>query len=438
MQLAGIFLLLGLLALWTFRVVSVPPPLRNLFEEDEAIATAVVPLTEAEQFQKDLSRLPAPPENHAPQVAELIARLGELQAIPPILVAAVKRDRETPKDQTPAQWSEAELAVLRTYQAKFREAWEPFLSGPPPDWERFPDSAILFRSRNFLMGPGGGPVEYAFLKLGVAVDQEPIDSDEFIFFLRLLRQCSAIGALRHGYSGEGSFNFSGWALTDTVAQIQHINNKLERNDFLFGWNDARRLQISSFAPNPPTIATLRQSLKTERAVFKRSAEYLQSLPMGTSAEAALTRLLGDKEDADWFVSHVGKPKTAQNLAVILQQGADQIGSLEEKTFLSGPAWRQWLQGDLKNGINPALRGTMKGIQEFEQTSLKYQVALAFVNAASAYRQSGVEGLRKIPDPAQPGSFLNVSTSANEITLSSAFQENPGRNYSFTFETIPTP
>ena len=142
--------------------------------------------------------------------------------------------------------------------------------------------------------------------------------------------------------------------------------------------------------------------------------------------------------SEWFVSHSGNPKSARDLAVILRQGAEQIGSLEQKTYLSGAAWRQWLSGDLDKGLNPALRESLKGMQEFEQTAMLYQVTLAFAKASAAYRRSGLEGMTNIPDPARPGSFLTVTKSTNGITLSSAFQTKEGENYSYTLEAPTGP
>lgn len=432
MQLGGVFVLLALLALWTFQVVSIPPSLRILFEEDEAIATAAIPPTEEEQFRRGLDRLPPPPQNHPPQVAALITRLGDLQAIPPMVVVAVKRDRETPQDQTPTAWSEAELAALRNYQENFRETWEAFLSEAAPNWEKFPDSAIFFRSR---FPPLARPYEELF-RYGFYDPQQPKSwtprlEDQPDFYLRLFRQFTGIGTLRFG-------SLSGWGGSDVTAIAQFCEETIRKSDYFFPDQTASPEDILLSAPVPPTILTLRQGLKSDQAIFMRSAEYLESLPMGTPATVALTRLLGNRDDAGWLISHVEKPKTAQALALILRQGADQIGFLDQKTYLSGSAWRHWLNGDLMSGISPALKGTLKGIQEFEPASLKYQVALAFLRAAAAYRQTGPEGIRRIPDPARPGSFLNINTATKGFILSSAFQEKPGENYSFSFQEAPQP
>jgi hypothetical protein len=189
---------------------------------------------------------------------------------------------------------------------------------------------------------------------------------------------------------------------------------------------------------PPTINSLREGLKTDRAVFLRSADYLETLPATTPADMALTRLLGNKGDAEWFARHVGQPQNTRDLAAILRQGAEQIALLEQKTYLSGPAWRQWLSGDVDLGLGPALKGSLNGMREFEKTRLEYQLSLAFLKASSAYRQAGQEGMRNIPDPASPGSFLSVSRTPEGLTLSSAYRREDGTNYSFTFQPAPAP
>jgi hypothetical protein len=78
------------------------------------------------------------------------------------------------------------------------------------------------------------------------------------------------------------------------------------------------------------------------------------------------------------------------------------------------------------------------MKKFETTQMEYQVALAFLKASAAYRTAGIEGMRTIPDPARPGSYLAVTNSTNGITISSAYQEETGKNSSFSFkpETAP--
>ena len=383
-------------------------------------------------LEKALAELPDPPSNHSPEVTQLILRLNELQAFPSALVQAVKRDRDTPKEQPPPSWSELELEALRNYQAKFRLAWEPFLSGPVPDWERFPDSAIFFRSQFPPMSPSyRDTFSYGFYEAGQPQSWsiEPANQPEF--YLRLFQKTSTLGTLRFG-------SLSSWAATDAVCAARLCEEMIRKSDYFFSPQTQNPEELIPLAPPAPTVETLRKGLKTDKAVFARTAEYLESLPPQTPAKFGLTRLLTDEGDASWFVSHVDHPKTVRDLAAILRQGAEQIGSLEQKTFLSGPAWRQWLSGDLDKGLNPALRESLKGMQEFEQTTMQYRVALAFLQASAGYRRSGLEGMRKIPDPARPGSFLTVTDSTNGMTLSSAFQPKEGENYSYTLEAPTSP
>ena len=434
-QLVAVFILLSAIAWWITGRVAVSHSVREFFLGDEETSTQPESSPGDQEkvlIEKAVAELPPPPAEHSPEVAELITRLAELQTIPAILVNAVKRDRETPKEQTPPAWSHAEVQALRDYQAKFRQAWEPFLSGPAPDWAKFPDSAIFFRSHF-------PPIDNSYREIlgyGFYESEQPPSwggepDDQPEFFLRLLRQTTNLGALRFG-------GLSGWAVTDMVRGAKLSEEMVRKSDYFFSPRSQNPEELLSLAPPPPTVVTLREGLKTDRAVFSETARYLESLPPQTPAKIGLTRLLEDEGDASWFVSHVNNPKTVRDLATILRQGADQISLLEQKTYLSGPAWRQWLRGNLETGISPALQGSLEGIQDFEKTTLEYQVSLAFLQASAAYRKSGVEGMRNIPDPARPGSFLTITDSTNGITLSSAFQSKEGGNYSFTFQAPPTP
>ncbi len=434
-QLVAVFILLTAIAWWITGRVAISHSMREFFlGEEETSTPPETPPGEQEKvlIEKALAELPPPPAEHSPEVAELISRLQELQTIPAILVNAVKRDRDTPKEQTPPTWSDAELQALRDYQTKFRQAWEPFLSGLAPDWAKFPDSAIFFRSQ---FPPMTEPFE-DITRYGLYEAEQPQSwggepENQREFYHRLFHQMTTLGTLRFG-------GLSGWAVTDMVMGAKLSEEMIRKSEYYFSPQSQNPEELLPLTPPPPTVATLREGLKTDRAVFLRSAQYLESLPPQTPAKIGLTRLLGDEGDASWFVSHVNNPKTVRDLATILRQGADQIGSLEQKTYLSGPAWRQWLAGDLGSGMNPALQGALKGMAEFEQVQMQYQVSLAFLQASAAYRKTGVEGMRNIPDPARPGSFLSVASSTNGITLSSAFQEQEGKNYSFTFEAKPNP
>lgn len=434
-QLLAVFILLAAIAWWITGRVSVSHSVREFFlGEAEALAQAESSPEEQEKnlLTKVLAELPPPPAQHSPEVADLISQLQGLQTIPAMVVQAVKRDRDTPKEETPPAWSDAEVQALRDYQAKFRQAWELFLSGPAPDWAKFPDSAIFFRSQ---FPPMTKPYE-EIIRYGLYEAEQPQSwniepEDQPEFYLRLFRQITTLGTLRFG-------GLSGWAMTDTVRGAEFSEEMIRKSGYYFSTRAQNPEELLSLTPSPPTVASLREGLKTDRAVFLETARYLESLPPQTPAKIGLTRLLNDKGDAGWFVSHVKNPQTVKELAAILRQGADQIGSLEQKTYLSGPAWRQWLTGDLQSGMNPALQGALKGMSEFEQVQMRYQVSLAFLQASVAYRKSGMEGMRNIPDPARPGTFLSVSSSTNGITLSSAFQSEEGKNYSFTFEEEPAP
>ena len=243
--------MLGLLACWTLQLVSVPPSLRTLFDEDEAIATAAIPPPEEEAFQKELLRLPPPPENHAPEVADLLSRLRELQNTPALVVMAVRRDLQTPKDQVPPAWTEFELTALKNYQTKLREAWESFLSGPAPDWRRFPDSALLFRSNFFfLMGPQQDLIRYLTYEPGQPASWEYKPSDDPVFFLRLFRQAGSLGTLRFG-------TLSGWAVSDVVFRTSLTEKILQESGFFFSPDRESPDGLLPLAPAPPTILSLR-------------------------------------------------------------------------------------------------------------------------------------------------------------------------------------
>ena len=434
-QLVAVFILLTAIAWWITGRVAISQSVREFFLGEEETSTQLEASPgdqEKALIEKAVAELPPPPAEHSPEVAELISHLAELQTIPSILVNAVKRDRETPKEQTPPAWSDAEVQALRDYQAKFRQAWEPFLSGPAPNWAKFPDSAIFFRSQFPPMADSYRDI----LRYGLYEAEQPQSwggepENHPEFYLRLFRQTTTLGALRFG-------TISGWAVTDMVRGAKLSEEMVRKSDYFFSPRSQNPEELLPLTPSPPTIATLREGLKTDRAVFLETAQYLESLPPQTPAKIGLTRLLEDEGDASWFVSHVNNPKTVRDLATILRQGADQISLLEQKTYLSGPAWRQWLRGNLETGISPALQGSLEGIQDFEKTTLEYQVSLAFLQASAAYRKSGVEGMRNIHDPARPGSFLTIAASTNGITLSSVFQPEEGKNYSFSFEPLPTP
>ena len=340
-QLVAVFILLSAIAWWITGRVAVSHSVREFFLGDEETSTQ--PETSLKEQEKSLvdkvfAELPPPPEEHSPEVMALITRLNEIQIIPTILVKAVQRDRDTPKDQIPAPWSEAELEALRDYQIKFQEAWEPFLSGPAPDWAKFPDSAILSRSQYPPLA-SEEQICYGFYKAEQPESWAPGFGAHTEFYLRLFRQCTNLGTLRFG-------TLSGWGLTDTVFVANLTEMEIRSSDYFFSPQSKNPEEIIPLVSIPPSVTTLRRGLKTDRAVFLRTAQYLESLPPQTPAKIGLIRFLGNEGDADWFITHVDNPQYARDLAAILREGAAQIGTLDQKTYLAGPAWRQWLAGDL--------------------------------------------------------------------------------------------
>lgn len=274
-------------------------------------------------------------------------------------------------------------------------------------------------------------IRYGFYKAGQPESWGNDLKDHPSFYLRLFQKCTTLGTLRFG-------TLSGWAATDTVFLTELTENALRKSDYFFSDPAVSPEEFLSWAPPPPTVASLRAGLKTDREVFLASARYLESLPPETPAQAGLTRLLGDSGDAEWFIRHVNNPRTTKELAGILQQGAEQILLLEQKTYLTGLAWQQWLAGEPQHGLSPALQGTLQGMKEFEQVTMTYRVSLAFLQASASYRKAGREGIQGIPDPFRPGSFLLVTSTTNGVTLSSALLSEDGRNYSHTFKAPPEP
>ena len=383
-QLLAVFLVLGLFAWWTFRTVSLPPVLRDLFEEDEAIVTAATPLTPEEQFQQEVDRLPAPPENHAPEVAALLERLRNLPPVPYIVQAARQRDAARREGEPFISWSEEEKKAEETLLNNYLGAWEPFFSAPPPDWIRFPDSARLFRAQladllDFPKGYEAGEFLIYDLSRG---------------FLKTFRH---LGALRFGF-GFGTLN--PWGNTDTVGLFRSFCEFTQE-----GFLPEESFLLTP--PPAPDIGDLRRALQSDRALFLRTAEYLEVLPENVSAKAALSRYLNNSGDADWFLQRTGPQTSARVLATYLRQDARQIAELEQKTFLSGPAWRQWLGGQPGFGLSPTLQAGLAGLQEFEQVRLRYLVILAILDARQRVLASGAEAAARLPDPAQPGTFLRV-------------------------------
>jgi len=400
-QLFAIFLLLGLFAWWTFQTVSLPPALRDLFEEDSAIATAAVSSNEEERFDQELRRLPAPPENHAPEVAALLQRLRTLPPAPYILQVARQRDSAVRQGENAPPWNPAELAAEAESKAAFLAAWEPFLSGPPVEWEKYPDSARLFRSNLFTLLENPNGQKFA----------------EELFFgpdFRFIKMLRGLGALRFG-------SLSSWSFTDTVMLSKFL---LDKTTSFQGSDDLLRATVGDFPP-PPTADDLRSGLRVDRSLFLSAAQYLESLPPSTSAQLGLTSFLDEPGDAEWFLGRLPKPDLdVIGLAAHLRQASRQISSLEQRTFLPYQAWRQWLAGNPAQGLPVILADSLRGIEEFETTRTRHQLTQAFLKAALAFREAGLDASRQTPDPARPGQFLQVETSDGGTVISTSWQPDP--------------
>lgn len=400
-QLFAIFLLLGLLALWTFQTVSLPPVLRDLFEEDSAVAAAALPPTEEERFQQELNRLPAPPENHAPEVTALLQRLRNLPSPPSLLQVARQRDLAVRQGENAPAWNPAELAAEAESKAAFLAAWEPFLSGPPIEWEKYPDSARLFRGNLLALIeiPDGGKI----------LDELLLDPD-----FQLIKKLQGLGTLRFG-------SLSSWSLTDMVMLSRLL---LDKTGSFQGSDDLLRRTVTNF-PLPPSVDDLRSGLRVDRALFLSAAQYFEGLPPSTSAQLGLTGFLAEPRDAGWFLGRLPKPDLdVIGLAAHFRQASQQISSLEQKTFLPYQAWRQWLAGNPAQGLPVILADSLRGIEEFETTRTRHQLAQAFLKAALAFREAGLDESRRTPDPARPGQFLQVETTDTATVISTSWQPDP--------------
>jgi hypothetical protein len=400
-QLLAVFLLLGLFAWWTFRTVSLPPVLRDLFEEDEAIVLAATPLTPEEQLRQELDRLPPPPENHDPSVAALLQRLEDLSPPPYVLQVARQRDVATRQGETAPAWSPAELAAEAESQAAFRAAWEPFLSGPPVEWEKYPDSARLFRNNlmTLLENPYGGKI----------LDELFLGPD-----FRLIKMLQGLGTLRFGA-------LSSWSLTDTIFLS---NLLLDKTSSFQGPDDLLRVTLANFPP-PPSVDHLRSGLRVDGSLFLSAARYLETLPPSTPAHLGLTSFLQESQDADWLEGRLPRPDmNVVEMATYLRQASQQISSLEQKTFLTQQAWRQWLAGNPAQGLPLILAESLGGIQEFETTRTRHQLTQAFLRAALTFREAGLNASRQTPDPSRPGQFLQVESSEGRVVISTLWKPDP--------------
>ena len=412
-RLLVIFSLLGLFAWWTFRIVSFPPVVRNLLAEDLAVAAAATPASEEERFQQELSRMPSPPQDHAPEVTSLLQRLKDLPPLPYILEVALQRDAATPKGEARIAWNQAEEQALREAKEAFLAAWEPFLTGASPEWRRFPDSVLLFRAR---IKPWSGPrPEYDKLLTYNPEKQDKNPEPEVAdFYLKYARQMRSLGTVRFGWG------LNNWSMSDTVAVSEFTTEVVSRiiPEETFPIETLQALR--SLLPAPPSVADLREGLESDQSLFARTAGYLESLPAYTSAKAGLTKWLGNDSDADWYLQRSGQPGSAKDLAALLRRDADLLNFLHQKTFLSGPAWRQWLSGNPGDGLPRLLAEGLGGVKDFEKTRTVYLINQAVLDARIALEAGGWEAARKVPDPSRPGFFLRIEETAGGARISSAY------------------
>ena len=402
-QLFAVFLLLGLLAWWTFQTVSLPPALRDLFEEDEAIASAATPLSEEQRFKEELARLPAPSQKHAPEVAALLQRLVNLPPVPYLLQAALQRDAAAGPGQEPPPWSEAELGALDSIRLAFREAWLPFLTNPPPDWKLFPDSIALFRFQSdFLSTDWKVVTDLVNPTPELAQQSGRVEDPELT--LAYLRQIRNLGALDLGGHG-----------TDTMRVANRIMKVLETRVIPDVFSAPNLLAIRENLPPPPTLEDLRAGLEADRSLFLRAADFLESLPPGTSAAAGITRWSGQRAEAAWCLNELGRWKTSRDLAIDLKRKSSDLNLLLQKTFLTGPAWRQWLAGDPAAGLPPLLAQGLGGFFSFEQIRTDDLVARGALDVRIALQTQGADAARRIPDPFRPNSFFQIEETEGRIS-----------------------
>jgi len=428
-RLLAVFLILGLFAWWTFRAVSLPPSFRTLFDVDEAIAIAATPTTEEEQFQQELDQLPPPPENHAPEVSALIGRLQNLPPLPYALQTALQRNGSTPQGQPIPPWSEEEKQALQEFLAIFYEAWQPFLSGPVPDWKSFPDSILLFRAQS-------QPVWKKILAYQKLLDVntgnpgQALSAQSFGFYLSYFRQTRNLGAIRFGW------NLSDWSMSETISTSGQAARALQSTAFAgeYSVEDLRDFR-TTLAP-APSLEDLRSGLDADRSLYLRTADYLDALPAGTAAKPALRRWLGNDSDSSWYLTRAGEPATAADLAQWLRRDAVQLEQLRQKTHLAGPAWRQWLSADPGAGLSPTLALGLGGFQDFERVRIEYLVTQAALDARIALEEKGLSAAGEIPDPALPGSRLRVEKSPEGVRISSRYVP-PGKTNALSF-LVPAP
>jgi hypothetical protein len=177
-------------------------------------------------------------------------------------------------------------------------------------------------------------------------------------------------------------------------------------------------------------------LEADRSLFLRTSSYLESLPSSTSAKAGLTRWLRDESDASWYLQESEQPATARDLAALLRRDAALLDTLQQKTYLSAPAWRQWLQGIPGTGLPPMLSKGLGGFKDFENVRTLFLITRAVVEVKIALEQGGVEAARTVPDPSRPGSFFLAEPVPSGVRVSSSYIP-AGKNEALSW-IIPSP
>jgi len=414
LRLFAVFLLLGFFAWWTFQTVSLPPLPKDLFEEDKAVAAAATPLTEDQKRMALIAKLPPPPQRHAPEVLALLERLRNLPPVPYVVQAARQRDAAVREGETTPPWSAEERAAESRMGIAYREAWRPFLESRQIAWDQYPDSIRLLRSQIAQILDTPRDYRYSFM---------------FLIFpdMNLYVPLRRLGALRFGTD---LLLQKGWAGLDTVSLAAYGRSFFPDQA---GLEDG--LPRTS-APPPPQIEDVRMGLRSDRALFLSAVAYLEALPPDTPALPALERFLENREDAQWFMEKLPEIQTTDQLARQLRRDADQISALENRTFLSGSAWRQWLDGNPAAGLSPLLGDSLGGLRQFERIRLEYLVALALAEAAEKVAAGDTAGARRVADPAKAGSFLRLENSPEAVTVSSAFPqgEDPASRTSLKIPT----
>jgi len=429
-QVVGVILILGLFTWWILQTVSLPPAVRNLFEEDQAVVTAASPPSPEEDWRAQSDRLPPWPQEHAPEVAALIERLKNLPLFPYLLANALARDAATPGDQKPPPWTAEELSALEDFRQAYLQAWRPFLEGPAPLWSEYPDSVLLFRSTTFLLGQNEKAAQLMTYRPGQRRSanfvSNPAEAPELM--LPLLRQCRNLGAIRFGVLQ--------WEYSETIRTAELTANAVidlvSEPEVSREWLESLR---DGLAP-APTMLDLRAGLAADRALFLKAAEFMENLPYNTTAPAGLFHILRDKNDTRWYLRSLGNPQTASEVGTQLRRDAEQLESLRQKTFLSGPAWRQWLSEDPGQGLNPVLAKGLGGFLAFESVRMNYLVALSALDARLALAKGGLEAVQAVPDPAKPGSFFQVESTEGGVLFTSAYVP-AGKTNSLSF-LVPTP